>query len=85
LTGLPNEINSSVGLVLVVGMHSVRRLIAFVPRAVIVPGGRVAAAPSDCDRPAVTQQRWMSSSSSDVEDKTEEEKEALKALREERK
>jgi hypothetical protein len=79
------RINSSVGLVLVVGMHSVRRLIAFVPRAVIVPGGRVAAAPMIGSTCCYTQQRWMSSSSSDVEDKTEEEKEALKALREERK
>ena len=81
------RINSSVGVVLVVGMYSVRRLAAFVPRAVIVPGGRFSAPPMIGSTYCSTQQRWMSSSSSssDVEDKTEEEKEALKAIREERK
>ena len=74
------RINSSVGLVL-----ALRRLVAFVPRAVMVPGGRVAATPMVGSNCCYTHQRWMTSSSSDVEDKTEEEKEALKALREERK
>ena len=60
-------------------------MVAFVPRAVIVPGGRFSAPPMIGTTCCYTQQRWMSSSSSDVEDKTDEEKEALKAIREERK
>ena len=64
--------------VLVVGMFSVRRVVAFAPRALTTHRHAAASVgwKNSCTR------RWMSS---DVGEKTEEEKEALKAIREERK
>lgn len=67
--------------VLVVGMFSVRRVLAFAPRAGTTL--RHTSAASIGWTNSLTG-RWMSSDV-DVNEKTEEEKEALKAIREERK
>jgi hypothetical protein len=64
---------------LVVGMFSVRRVAAFAPRALTGVPRRAALVGASS---STTTQRWMSS---DVNEKTEEEKEAQKAIREERK
>ena len=66
--------------VLVVGMFSVRRVLAFAPRA----GTSHLHTSASIGWTNSLTRRWMSSDV-DVNEKTEEEKEALKAIREERK